>query len=267
MTTMKPIFTSAILLLASALLAQPVFEYTYDESATICQLENLGEIYYSMDVVNKRCLIYNMDHSLLKSIALPTPEGYYLADIQHVSETLFNDDNLLELVYIYSKYVPTETSYFYTFRTKLINEQGTILLTLPDGVGYTEVLETTEHGKKFLAYEYDYSVIPYRTYTHVYSLPESATKSVNRQNEQPDAYAWPNPSSSQVHIPVALPDGVKTGSLVITDTGGRGLFTYPVSSVDNHVLLPARQFSPGTYLYHVVAGGSIISEPRKMIIR
>ena len=263
---MKPIFTFVILLVTSALLAQPVFEHTYDESATICQLENLGEIYYSMDVVNKRCLIYDMDHSLLKSIPLPTLEGYYLADIQHVSETLFNEDNLLELVYIFSKYVPTATSYYYTFEARLINEQGTIILSLP-GVGYTEVLETADHGKKFLAYEYDYSVIPYRTYTHVYGLPESATKSVDRQNEQPEAYAWPNPSSSQVHIPVALPDGINTGSLVITDMGGHGLLTYPITSADNRVLLPARQFSPGTYLYHVVAGGSIISEPRKMIIR
>jgi hypothetical protein len=250
------------------LTAQPVFEHTFDESATICSLENLGEIYYSMDVINKQCLIYDMNHTLLKSIPLPTPEGYYRADIQHVSETLFNEDNLLELVYIYSKYVPTETSYFYTFKTKLINEQGTVLLTLPDGVGYTEVLETTENGKKFLAYEYNYSVIPYRTYTHVYGLPDSPTKSVNRQVERVEAaHAWPNPASGQVHIPAPLPEGTHVGSLVITDMGGRKLFEVPVTSDNQHVVLPTRQFAPGTYLYQVVAAGNPVTETRKMIIR
>ena len=46
------------------------------------------------------------------------------------------------------------------------------LLTFP-GAGFTNVVETADQGKKFLVYQYDYSVIPYRTYTHVYGLPES----------------------------------------------------------------------------------------------
>ncbi len=83
---------------------------------TLAKLEKLGEVYYSMDVTAKQCLIYDMDHSLIKSIALPTPEGYYLEDIQFLSEQLFNDDDLLELVYIYSKYVPTEFSYYFTLK-------------------------------------------------------------------------------------------------------------------------------------------------------
>jgi hypothetical protein len=263
---MKTVITCAILLAAASALAQPAFEHTYSESAYIQDLENLGEVYYSMDVIDKQCLIYDMDHTLLKSIPLPTPEGYYLADIRHVSETLFNEDNLLELVYIYSKYVPTDQSYYYTFEARLINEQGGVLLSLP-GVGYTEVLETTDHGKKFLAYEYNYSVIPYRTYTHVYSLPESPTKSVNLAVDRNKAYAWPNPASDQVHVPVFLPDGVNTGSLVITDMSGRGLFTYPVTSGTDHVVLPARQLAPGTYLYQVMAAGRFLAEPKKMIIR
>ena len=155
---MKLKLTIICLLSGLVLYSQPVLEHTYAESATLASLEKLGEVYYSMDVIGKQCLIYDMDHSLKKRIALPTPEGYYLEDIQFLSEHLFNDDDLLELVYIYSKYVPTELSYYFTFESKLINENGAILLTVP-GAGFTEVLESAEHGKKFLVYQYDYSDI------------------------------------------------------------------------------------------------------------
>jgi hypothetical protein len=261
---MKITLTTILWMAGLTLLAQPEFEHTYQESANICYLESLGEVYYSMDVINKKCLIYNMDHTLLKSIPLPTPEGYYLADIQYISETLFNRDNLIELVYIFSKY--DELLYHYTFNSKLINETGTQLVTFPPGVGFTQVIETADQGKKFLAYEYDYSVIPYRTYTHVYSLPEESTRSVSHSFtavNQGDAY--PNPASHQVTIPVSIPDGNGSGTLVITDLYGRKVESYPIGPSTRHVLLPARQLPPGTYLYQVHSG-TVQSEAKKLVI-
>ncbi|MFH0757029.1 MAG: T9SS type A sorting domain-containing protein [Bacteroidota bacterium] len=262
---MKCTLTMMFWLTAISLAAQPVFEHTFNESASITQLESLGEVYYSMDVVNKQLLLYNMEHTLLKTVPLPTPEGYYLVDIQHVSETMFNDDKLVEFVYNYSKYVPVDLSYYYTYESKLINENGTVLLTL-EGVGYTDVIQTTE-GKKFLAYAYDYSVIPYRTYTHVYGLPAQTTKSVSRSVsgfEPGDAY--PNPAGRQVNIPVTLPGGVSSGTLEITDLNGRKMLTYPLTHSDTHVVMPASQLAPGTYLYQVRAGHSL-STAKKMVIR
>jgi hypothetical protein len=263
---MKITLTMGLMLAGLELLAQPEFDHIFSESATICQLESLGEVYYSMDVMNKQCLIYNLDYDLLKAIPLPTPEGYYLADIQFVSEHLFNSDNLLELVYIYSKYVPTDLSYYYTFETKLINENGNILLTLP-GVGFTQVIETAGHGKKFLAYEYNYSVIPYRTFTHVYNLPDPTTKSISRQvTGQNPGNAYPNPAGRQVIIPVTLPEGMESGSLEITDLNGRNILIYPITGSASNVLLPGRQLVPGTYLYHVRAGGTS-SGAKKLVIQ
>jgi len=263
---MKITLTIAFMLSGLGLLAQPVFENTYLESANICQTESLGEVYYSMDVMNKQCHIYNMEHGLLKSIPLPTPEGYYLYDVQFVSETLFNSDNLLELVYVYSKYVPTELSYYYTYEAMLINENGTTLLTLP-GVGYAQVIETAGHGKKFLAYEYNYSVIPYRTYTHVYSLPEQATRSVSSSVTGFSAgNAYPNPASHQVTIPVTLPEAVESGSLDIMDLNGRNVLSYPITGSTGNVLLPARQLVPGTYLYQINTE-STSSGAKKLVVR
>ena len=248
------------------MLAQPVFEHTYSESAATTYLENLGEIYYSMDVVNKQCHIYSMDHTILKTISLPTQQGYFLSDVQFVSENLFNEDNLVELVYISSKYIPTTNSYYYIFEAKLINENGTELLVLP-GVGYTDIVETIHMNRKFLAYEYDYSVVPYRTKTHVYSLPGGSTK-VTNQVVLPEGVgnAYPNPANRQIHIPVSLPAGTGPSTLIITDLQGRNVMNYPVNSTAGDVIIPARELSPGTYLYHVRAGNAQTGA-RKMVIK
>jgi len=254
-------------LAGTTIVAQPAFEHTYSESANICQLESLGEVYYSMDVINKQCLIYDLDHNLLKAIPLPTPEGYYLADIQYLSETLFNSDNLLELVYICSKYVPTELSYYYTFETKLINENGSTLVTLPPGVGFTQVIETAGQGKKFLAYEYNYSIIPYRTYTHVYRLPDPATKSTSQLvTGQGQGNAYPNPAQRQVNIPVQLPDGAASGILLLSNLNGQQILSYPVTRSTGNVVLPVDRVAPGTYIYQLSCG-TTKSDARRIVIR
>jgi len=260
---MKHTLTCALLLTGISLFAQPVFEHTFSESAGYTNLENLGEVYYSMDVANKKCLIYDMNHTLLKSIALPIPNGYYLSDIQHVSENLFNLDNLIELVYIYSKYI-TE-SYYYTFETRLINENGVDLVSLPSGSGYTSVIEM-QTAKKFLVYEYDYSAIPYMTKTHVYSLPEASTKSVSYSLTSLQGNAYPNPADNQINIPVTLPEGIQSGFLEILDMNGRKVMSYPVSTSDGNVVLPVRQLLSGTYLYQVNTLEGL-SEARKIVIR
>lgn len=263
---MKWTLTIALLLTGMTLFAQPVYEHTYSQSANIAFLDKLGEVYYTMDVTSKKCLIYDMNHSLLKSIALPIPEGYYLADIQYLSENLFNLDDLIELVYIYSMYVPTDFSYYYTFETRLINENGIDLLSLPEGSGFTSVIETPASGKKFLVYAYDYSVVPYRTTTNVYSLPETGTESVARSLNTFEGQAWPNPASQQVNIPVTLPEGAYSGSLEILDINGRRVLSYPVTKTTGTVVLPTSQLHSGTYLYQINTLEGV-TKANKIIIR
>ena len=259
---MKKITTGIIILAfmmtGMMLTAQPVLENTYTVSANICHLESAGEVYYTMDVVNEECRIYNPDHTLYKTIPLPAPEGYYLYNVQFVSEKLFNDDNLVELVYTYSMYVQTTDSYFYTYETRLINENGSVLLSIP-GAGYTSVVETESEGNKFLVYIYDYSVIPYRTQTQVYALPEAATKS---EEIHSSSYSlgdpFPNPAGQVVHLPVRLPPDVSSGSLELYDIRGNKVLSYPVSGSTRNVVLPSQLLEPGTYMYHVESEGEYV---------
>ena len=218
---MKQIISSLLVLVGSAYsFSQPLLENVYSNSGNISTLEVSGDKYYTMDIINKQCKLYNMDHSTYKTISLAVPENYYLYNIQFVSQHLFNQDDLVELVYIYSQYIPTETSYYYLYETRVINENGTEILKVP-GAGYTEIIQTTASGRKFLVYTYDYSVFPATYQTRVYSLPELAVKSeIISAQLYSLGHPFPNPSAGNMILPVNLPEGVTSGTFRLFDGMG-----------------------------------------------
>ncbi len=79
---MKKLFLIISSLFVSLLInAQVTLENTYNTSATITRLENSGYKYYAMDVAASQCRLYNMNHSIYKTINLSVPGGQYLYDI------------------------------------------------------------------------------------------------------------------------------------------------------------------------------------------
>jgi hypothetical protein len=234
-------------------MAQPGFEHSYGISTSICHLEKSGDKYFAMDVSGKKCMIYNMDHTLYRTIDLPVPTDYYLYNIQFVSEHTFNKDDLIEFVYIYSKYNPTETSYYYSYETRVINENGVEILWIP-GAGHTEILDTENDGRKFLLYVYDFSQVPATTQTQVYSLPEDPLKSGPIQNRYKTGNPWPNPSRGMINIPVKLPPGKEKGWLILYNIHGMEVMRHEVNGDEELVVLPGGLLIPGTYLYKVKSG-------------
>ena len=262
---MKIIFAVLILLVSMALSAQITLENTYSVSTSICSLEKSGDKYFTMDVANKQCRIYNLDHSLYKTVNLVVPAEYYLYNVQHVSEHLFNQDDLIELVYIYSRYNQTETSYYYSYETIVINELGTELLKVT-GAGHTEILETDDMGKKLLVYVYDFYQIPATTQTRVYSLPEAALKSGPIRSHQGMGNPWPNPSAGMVHIPVKLPPNSGPGELILYNLHGQELMRQEVNAEEELLILQEGVLIPGTYVYKVASENGE-SEGKKITIR
>ena len=143
---MKKIILLLVLfsLLATAR-AQIVLEKTYPASTGLTELAISGYKYFLMDAVNNQCRLYNMDHSVWKTINLSVPAGMYLYDVRYVSETLFNSDNKVELAYIYYSY--DTTLLYYTYYTRVINENGAELLSIP-GCSYLEVKTPGSFGTR-----------------------------------------------------------------------------------------------------------------------
>ena len=211
---MKRILTTFILMFSfAALYGQITLNKTYNYSATVVKLETLGYKYYLMDVPASQCRIYNMDHSLFKTINCTVPSGYFLADIKFVSENLFNADSKIELAYTYYKYVSTSTSYYYIYGAKVITEAGTVLQPIDDAQ-YLYVNKTGDTEYKLFVYCFDYSVSPEKVWTNIYNISGIPVISASISDKQQDVLlnAWPNPATEVIRLEYELPANVKSAS-------------------------------------------------------
>ena len=245
--------------------AQITLENTYNASATITRLENSGYKYYVMDVANSQCRLYNMNHSIYKTINLSVPGGQYLYDIKYVTENLFNLDSQIELSYTYYYY--NEIGQYYAYETRIANESGEIMLTIP-GASYADVLSTGENGSKYLAYVWDYSIFPYTVETQVYSVPgqiSTTTETIPQKNELIQNI-FPNPATSNIIIEYELPDGVSEGLLHIIDIHGRIIDNYKIDRTFNNLHLDIVNYPKGTYICRLQANG-MASDIQKFVVQ
>ena len=240
--------------------SQIMLEHTYPASASLTELSLSGYKYYMMDATNNQCKLYNIDHSLWKTISLSVPSDMYLYDIKFVSETLFNTDSKVELAYIYYSY--DTTYYYYTYYTKIINENGFEILSIP-GAGYLDLKSTLVNGTKLLAYVYNYSVLPSTVNTPVYSLPGSIpTGGIAPEPTISGRYPFPNPAQASVTIPYTLPDGVNTAQVLLINGSGKPVKTYTVDRTFDSILVPTEDLPRGIYIYQVKTESGIISTGR-----
>jgi hypothetical protein len=96
---------------------------------TRVKLENSGEKYYtSIYPANEQLQIYNNNHTLWKTITLPTDTSVLsnaVETVSSISESKINSDALLEVVYDYSTGL---LALGLEYSSRIINENGEILL-------------------------------------------------------------------------------------------------------------------------------------------
>lgn len=263
----KTILTSVLALFISLLFGQITLQKTYNYSATVVKLETLGYKYYLMDVANSQCRIYNMDHSIFKTINCSVPSGYYLADMKYVSENLFNTDSKIELAYTYYKYIETATSYYYIYGSRIANESGTTLLTI-DNAQYVYVNQTDSDEYKLFAYCLDYSVFPEIIWTNIYSLPGTSITGVLAADQEPNfsLNAYPNPSRDYVRIEYQLPANINNASLFLIDSNGRSVKDYQIDGHTDYLALNVDDLSKGVY-YYFIKYDKFRTETKKIIVQ
>lgn len=265
---MKQILSTFILMFSFALVyGQITLQKTYNYSTAVVKLETQGYKYYLMDVPASQCRIYNMDHSLFKTINCSVPNGYFLADIKFVSENLFNADSQIELAYVYYKYVSTSTSYYYIYGAKVITENGTVLQPI-DGAQYLYVNKTGDSEYKLFAYCFDYSVSPEKVWTNIYGLTGSLVSVLNISGNQPDNFlnAYPNPATDIIRVEYALPDDIKSARLNILDSNGKTVKNFLVDGHSDHLALNVNDLSSGIYHYYIEYDNSRTSL-KKLIVQ
>lgn len=249
----------------SGIYAQIPLDASYTYSGTFTRLAISGDKFFVMDVTNAQCRIYNTNHSLWKTLNLSVPANNYLYDIQYISENLFTTDNSLCLVYTY--YIYDETNQYYTYTTKVVKENGTVLLSLP-GCQYYYATTLQNGSTKFVAYSYDYSVWPYTVMTGVYSLPGSLVTSAaqlpaDQLNQQ--LFAHPNPASSQVVVGFDVPENATDVRFELRNASGQLMMQQPLLPGQKQLPINVDQFPSGLYLYSVQQPGKTATT-KKLVI-
>jgi len=245
--------------------AQVTLEKTYNYSATVVKFETLGYKYYLMDVPSAQCRIYNIDHSLYKTINCFVPSGSYLYDIKFLSENLFDSDAGIELLYTWYRY--NADSAYYNYDSRIINEDGSELVYI-EGALYNYINKTGDETYKLFSYCYDFSEFPEVIWTNIYSLPGKPVVSAALFEKDAEFLlnAYPNPASNTLKVVYNLPENVDSGVLQLFDNSGRPINQFVVDHFSDHLDLDVSKLSSGVYHYFIEYGDKK-SPSKKLVVQ
>ncbi len=172
----KTVLITGLILIAMSSFSQLKQEKILNGKYKTLQLDN-GEIkYIKYNKKEKTVFIYNIDNSVWKTIKLPLPKGHLLDEIKMISQTTFNNDKLIEIMYscvVYDFSQNFEDTDDVTdkisFTLNLINEKGEVLLKVADS-NNMEILESNG-VKKLFVYKHIGQDFNTQDQTIVYSLP------------------------------------------------------------------------------------------------
>lgn len=251
---MKKIILLGSLFMTSFLQAQISLENTYNAgstgaSLTIIDLANSGKKYMMTDVTSGNIKLYNLNHSLWKTINFPTIAGFSPIYPYNVSEHLFNLDNQIEVLMVYMN---TSTNPA-TLQTRIFNEVGTTVADFPNR-NFHNIVDAGANGWKLLLTDGNLT-------REVYSVPgTSSNLGINDDNEisTSELLAYPNPGSTVLNIPYELNNG-GNGQITIYSSTGQIIESFTVDSNFNNLVLDISNYGIGSYYYQVSSNGILSS--------
>lgn len=249
---MKKIKLIILALLASTSLnAQITLENTYNVSGstaylTALELSNSGYKYVVTEPSLFQVKLYNTNHSLWKTISVPTISGYTLIGVYNISEGLFNIDNQVECVAYYADYTANPVQLY----VKVIDENGTVIKDIPNR-SYAGVVSTSANTFKLIVNDND-------MLREVYSLPGTSSNLgiPNDGVTEIIGLSYPNPSTQFITIPYNLNENSDLGIIKIYNVNGQIIETFNIDSNFNNLVLDISNYSAGSYRYSITVNGS-----------
>jgi hypothetical protein len=193
--------------------------------------------------------IYNEDFSVRASFNISAPSGYQFANIQCVSEKIFNTDSKLEFLVSFIKTPITTTaemSSYYWMR--LYDENGNILKDFGTTYMFTPTLVALSNGNYILLVQKTEQIttnpdntttIKYKT--EVYSLP--GKKEVSSISSPPQI-------KERKELAYKLKEG-ETATMKIYNIKGQVVETKTIDHTFNKILLNTARYPRGTYIYKI----------------
>lgn len=255
-----------LIIFQTKVIAQISLLNTYSDAVYVVDIEDVGYKYYGIDFETSQCKIYNLDHTLWKTIDIVSPTNNYIDAVAYVSTKLFNNDSNIELLVVFSEYVETSDTSGYTYyTTKVINENGVTFLDVPGG-GYSIIYNIDETEANLLVYIYDFSVSPFNVTTNIYSIPGTPYTMSETNFGITLKNAFPNPSHTFINIPYDIVQSTNSADIIIYNELGAEVYRSKINSNENIYRLNTNHFSNGVYFYQIESNG-YVSPSRKMVIQ
>ncbi len=276
----KTIYLIAILFCGLSAKAQLAFQHTYTLSndLSVGDLLLSGKKYCARNA--NQTILYNLDHSIWKTINMPVIAGWYPGAQgikNYISENLFKIDNKVDMVVCYgdSTHIPTGNG---PFKYVVFDEDGLIISTI-DSVDWN--FEVHNIGAdSFVAFVNKWSGPTFAAnIISIYKLPGTlpcnpcgagpglgipATNSSD--NSSLLLNPVPNPSSASVRIGYELKPGT-TGVIELYNSKGQLLHSYNVDHTFNYLSLDNSSLAPGNYYYRIVTSDHRTTARKMIVIR
>jgi len=194
--------------------------------------------------------LYNIDHSLYKTITVPVPSGYSIYYVNIVADKLFNFDADIETAITFSKSDSTGTYYI----GRVIEENGTILLDVADCYSFTAVGKSTSY--KLHSFQAKLANSAYTYSTNVYGVPGSVSTINPDDGEKYNilSNSYPNPSNGAICINFTLPANLTSADLQLFNSAGQLISVHKLNSPAGNYLLPTANLATGVYFYQIKSG-------------
>ena len=256
----------ALVFLTSNLFSQITLEHSYPNGkweTSIVNLSNSGMKYQWVDVAAGVLKLYNLDHSIFKSVTFPVVASMTNIEVAYVSETTFDLDGNIEFIVYYQ-----DDNNWINSITKIIDESGSILLDASsetpsfntyDGK-YGAIFNTPSGTKMILDNHSDNA-------SKIYSLPGtlivSAIRNIDYNNSLLETY--PNPAGDFIKLAYTLPKNIKEAKVSIYDIEGKIVKTYTIDNNYKELLIDTQQFSNGAYLCQINSNGMKILDTKFIV--
>jgi hypothetical protein len=244
--------------------AQITFESSYNSNHGYPRLIHLSSSGYKYCEIGDTTRLYNLNHSLWKTINLFIPSGFYnMYDDWNVSDQLFNSDTLIEVLYLVN-------GPYASARTYVINEAGSILFQLASS--YATYPTIMNDGTNFKLVAYDSTSSKYNVYGLPGTLPCNLCGGtvgipVNNSvgNNGMISNPFPNPTNDKTTINYELPEGINQAKIVFYDIMGHYVKEFVVDRNFKDLQISNIDLAAGTYYYQLQTSKEM-SGGKKLIV-
>lgn len=269
---MKKIITLTFTLLCLQFgFSQITLEHTYPNlSAKMIgiNLSNSGFKYRAINMTTNQVILYNLDHSIFKTMSFGAFAGSGRITIWYISENTFDLDNEVEFMVSYGSIQDGAS----TMATRIYNENGTVLF---ERIGETPVWLCENEDSDAVNAIYSTSsgtkmILNSSVDAKVYSLPGSVPLAINVINNpefSSDIKLFPNPTrNNKISIAYTLPENIKIGKVNIYNTAGQIVKTFNVDSNFSTIELNTENLASGTYICEVLGNSKRISTSQFIVL-